>query len=157
VEVQREVLRDALRIVAVAIALALLDHDHGEPGLVKPVPEIKQLVHLRALRGRGLGILRGQAQWMETTIIEIIISEAQNEVRDFKRWGIDIIPHRVVMKTGFQTTDGKRVDVDDAFKDPQHAFRIIALEGIGKSNPNQPLYTPFIYFFRHATQDDGAV
>ena len=38
--------------------------------------------------------------------------------------GHDIIPHRVVMKTGFQTADGKRVKVDDAFKDPQHQFRI---------------------------------
>jgi type I restriction enzyme R subunit len=73
---------------------------------------------------KNLEFLRGQAQWMESTIIEIIISEAQNEVRDFERWGINIIPHRVVMKTGFQTTDGKRVDVDDAFKDPQHPFRI---------------------------------
>jgi len=68
--------------------------------------------------------LRAQVQWMESTIIEIIISEAQNEVRDFKRWGFDIIPHRTVMKTGFQTPDGKRVAVDDAFKDPQHSFSI---------------------------------
>ena len=36
--------------------------------------------------GRVLGKLRGQAQWMESTIIEIIISEAQNEVRDFQKW-----------------------------------------------------------------------
>ena len=79
---------------------------------------------MRERLGKELEFLRGQAQWMESTIIEIIISEAQNEVRDFERWGIDIIPHRVVMKTGFQTTDGKRVDVDDAFKDPQHPFRI---------------------------------
>jgi type I restriction enzyme R subunit len=68
--------------------------------------------------------LRGQVQWMESTIIEIIISEAQNEVRDFQKWGFDIIPHRVVMKQGFQTPDGKRVAVEDAFKDPQHPFRI---------------------------------
>ena len=32
--------------------------------------------------------LRGQAQWMESTIIEIIISEAQNEVRDFAEMGL---------------------------------------------------------------------
>ena len=68
--------------------------------------------------------LRGQAQWMDSTIIEIVISEAQNEVRDFQKWGFDIIPHRMVMKTGFQTPDGKRVPVEDAFKDPQHPFRI---------------------------------
>ena len=67
--------------------------------------------------------LRGQAQWMETMIIEIIISEAQNEVRDFKKWNFDIIPHRVVMKNGFQTPDGKRLNVEDAFKEPNHPFR----------------------------------
>ncbi|MGE3729355.1 MAG: type I restriction endonuclease subunit R [Lysobacterales bacterium] len=68
--------------------------------------------------------LRSQTQWMESTIIEIVISEAQNEVRDFKKWGFDIIPHRMVMKTGFPTPDGMRVPVDDAFKDPQHPFRV---------------------------------
>jgi type I restriction enzyme R subunit len=62
--------------------------------------------------------------WMESTIIEIIISEAQNEVRDFQRWGFDIIPHRETMKRGFETPDGKRVPVADALKDPQHRFRI---------------------------------
>jgi len=68
--------------------------------------------------------LRGQKQWMESTIIEIVISEAQNEPRDFAKWGFDIIPHRVVMKTGFETPDGKRLSVDDAFKDPEHPFRV---------------------------------
>lgn len=71
-----------------------------------------------------LGSLRRQVRWMDTTIIEIVISEAQNEVRDFQKWGFDIIPHRVVMKTGFETPDGKRVAVEDAFKNPQHPFRI---------------------------------
>src|SRR5436309_7407676 len=61
---------------------------------------------------------------MESTIIEIIISEAQKEIQDFQKWGVDIIPHRVVMKTGFQTPDGKRAPVEDAFKDPQHPFRV---------------------------------
>jgi type I restriction enzyme, R subunit len=28
------------------------------------------------------------------------------------------------MKRGFETSDGKRVDVDDAFKNPQHPFRV---------------------------------
>jgi type I restriction enzyme R subunit len=73
---------------------------------------------------KELEFLRGQARWMETTLIEMIISEAQNEARDFAKWDFDIIPHRVVMKTGFQTPDGRRVAVDDAFKDPQHPFRI---------------------------------
>jgi len=40
------------------------------------------------------------------------------------RWGFDIVPHREVIKRGFQTPDGKRVKVEVAFKDPQHPFRI---------------------------------
>ena len=78
----------------------------------------------RAAADKRLAWLRGQAAWMRSTIIEIIISEAQNEVRDFKRWGIDIIPHRVVMKNGFETPDGKRLNVEDAFKNDEHPFRV---------------------------------
>lgn len=68
--------------------------------------------------------LLAQAAWLESTIIEIIISEAQNEVADFKKWGFDIITHRSTMKQGFETADGKRVDVESAFKNPEHPFRI---------------------------------
>jgi type I restriction enzyme R subunit len=78
----------------------------------------------RETRANELVHLRGEAEWMTGTIIEIIISEAQNEARDFQRWGFDIIPHRVVMKTGFETPDGKRVNVEDAFKNPEHPFRV---------------------------------
>jgi type I restriction enzyme R subunit len=68
--------------------------------------------------------LMAQADWLDQTIIEIIISEAQNEVADFKKWGFDIIPHRALMKQGFDTCDGKRVDVETAFKTPEHPFRV---------------------------------
>ena len=68
--------------------------------------------------------LEAQEQWLDETLIEIIISEAQNEVADFKKWGFDIIPHRALMKQGFETTDGKRVDVETAFKNPKHPFRV---------------------------------
>ena len=68
--------------------------------------------------------LAAQAAWLDETIVEIIISEAQNEVGDFKKWGFDIIPHRALMKQGFETADGQRVDVETAFKDPVHSFRI---------------------------------
>lgn len=73
---------------------------------------------------RELNRLRGQAEWMESTIIELVISEAQNEVRDFRKWDFEIIPHRLVMKTGFETPDGKRIGLEDAFKDPDHPFRV---------------------------------
>ena len=68
--------------------------------------------------------LTAQADWLDETIVEIIISEAQNEVADFKKWGFDIIPHRARMKQGFEMADGKRVDVETAFKNPDHPFRV---------------------------------
>jgi type I restriction enzyme, R subunit len=68
--------------------------------------------------------LKAQADWLDETIIEIIISEALNEVADFKKWGFDIIPHRALMKQGFETGDGKRIDVETAFKTPEHPFHV---------------------------------
>src|SRR5205807_7159343 len=47
-----------------------------------------------------------------------------NEVADFRKWGFDIIPHRALMKKGFETGDGQRVEVDTAFKNPEHPFRV---------------------------------
>jgi len=80
----------------------------------------------RDAAAKELAWLRGQAKWMEETLegIKVIISEGQNEIADFKKWGVDIIPHRVLMKQGFETADGKRVDVESAFKNPEHPFRV---------------------------------
>ena len=79
---------------------------------------------IRAALAEEADKLTAQAAWLDETIVEIIISEAQNEVADFKKWGFDIIPHRALMKRGFETGDGKRVDVETAFKNPEHPFRV---------------------------------
>ena len=68
--------------------------------------------------------LAAQAAWLDETLVAIIISEAQNEVKDFAKWGFNIIPHRARMKQGFETADGERVDVERAFKSPEHPFRV---------------------------------
>ncbi|MBE2295091.1 MAG: type I restriction endonuclease subunit R [Phycisphaerales bacterium] len=80
--------------------------------------DTRQLLH--AQRDR----LLAKAKWLDETIIEIIISEAQNEVADFQKWDFNIIPHRTIMKRGFETADGQQMDVESAFKDPGHPFRI---------------------------------
>ena len=86
---------------------------------IAAAPDAETRQHLNAQRDR----LLSKAAWLDETIIEIIISEAQKEVEDFKKWGFDIIPHRARMKQGFETPDGKRIDVESAFKNPQHPFR----------------------------------
>ena len=79
---------------------------------------------VRATLAEEAGELAAQADWLDETMVAIIISEAQNEVRDFARWGFDIIPHRALMKQGFDTADGQRMDVETAFKNPDHPFRV---------------------------------
>lgn len=68
--------------------------------------------------------LEAQAAWMDETIVEIIISEAQNEVADLQKWDFNIIPHRALMKQGFDTGNKERIDVESAFKNPKHPFRV---------------------------------
>jgi type I restriction enzyme R subunit len=68
---------------------------------------------------------RRQVEWMKKTRMAVVVSEEQGEVDKFRQWGLDITPHRRLMKEGFETPDGKRVDVDEAFKNPEHPFRIV--------------------------------
>ncbi len=44
--------------------------------------------------------------------------------RDFKKWGFDIIPHRAVMKTGLRDAGRQAGGRGDAFKNPEHPFRV---------------------------------
>ncbi|KAB2964067.1 type I restriction endonuclease subunit R [Zoogloea sp.] len=68
--------------------------------------------------------LRRQLQWLKETEIAVVISEEQGEVKLFKEWGLDIIPHREKIKNGYETPDNKRIDIDLAFKEPEHKFRV---------------------------------
>ena len=97
---------------------------------------------------KGLAELQGQAKWMEETLIEIIISEGQNEVADFKKWGVDIIPHRLLMKQGFETADDKRVEKKDRtvneplqFYVAKSLYQVVVLS-VGKDQISGYLQTP---------------
>ena len=63
-------------------------------------------------------------EWMEEGLIAPIFSEEQNEVKKFKDKGFDITPHRVLIKQGFELPDGSRMDVETAFKNESHPFRL---------------------------------
>lgn len=62
--------------------------------------------------------------WMRETIMAVVVSEEQGEVDKFRKWGQDITPHRKLIKEGFETPDGKRLDVESAFKKDNHPFRV---------------------------------
>ncbi|MEH1832558.1 MAG: type I restriction enzyme endonuclease domain-containing protein [Nostoc sp.] len=53
-------------------------------------------------------------QWLQSTEYLVVISEAQNEVKTFKDWGLDIIPHRQIIKSR---------NLEEEFKNEKHPFR----------------------------------
>lgn len=66
-----------------------------------------------------------QLAWMRQTEMAVVISDEQGEVDKFRKWGLDIGPHRKLMRDGFLLEDGKRLDVESAFKREDHPFRIV--------------------------------
>ena len=68
--------------------------------------------------------LQRQSAWMAETKIAVVVSEEQGEVGKFRKWDLDIKPHRKQIKEGFETDDGQRIDVESAFKKDGHPFRV---------------------------------
>jgi type I restriction enzyme, R subunit len=68
--------------------------------------------------------LRRQIAWMQDTLTAVVVSEEQGEVDKFRKWKLDITPHRKLIKDGFELPDGKRIALDSAFKKEGHPFRI---------------------------------
>ncbi len=58
---------------------------------------------------------RAQVEWMKATEICVVISQEQGEVDEFRKWGLDIVPHREKMV---------HRDLDLEFKKPEHPFRV---------------------------------
>ncbi len=75
-----------------------------------------------------------QIAWMRETRMAVVVSEEQGEVEKFGKWDLDIIPHRRLIKEGMELPasmrdkpsfrNKQRMDLDDAFKEPEHPFRI---------------------------------
>jgi type I restriction enzyme R subunit len=79
--------------------------------------------HLKDLRGRLKttreaegGRLHDQIEYMQETLMGVVVSQSQNEVEDLKKKGVDIRPHRRWMN---------EQDLDERFKDPEDPFRIV--------------------------------
>lgn len=65
-----------------------------------------------------------QVAWMRETLIAVMISEEQGEVDKFRKWDLDITPHRQRIKEGFTSEDGSRLNLEEAFKNESHPFRV---------------------------------
>ncbi len=78
--------------------------------------------------------IRNQINWMKETRMAVVISEEQGEVEAFRKWGIDIRPHRRLIKDGVDLPESMRgrpefqgkvsMPLDEAFKHQDHPFRI---------------------------------
>lgn len=66
-----------------------------------------------------------QIAWMRETQMAVVVSNEQGEIDRFRKAGLDIIPHRKLMQDGFTDAEGKRVDVETAFKREDHPFRVV--------------------------------
>ena len=60
--------------------------------------------------------LRDQIRFMKETDMAVVVSQAQNEIDDFRSKGLDILPHRERME---------KEDLETKFKDPEHPFRLV--------------------------------
>ena len=43
-----------------------------------------------------------QIEWMRATRMAVVVSEEQGEVDKFRKWELDITPHRKLIKDGFE-------------------------------------------------------
>ena len=59
---------------------------------------------------------RRKIAWMESTEMAVVVSQEQNEIDRFRKWGLDIAPHRQKMEER---------QLDDEFKDANNPFRIV--------------------------------
>lgn len=60
--------------------------------------------------------LSRKLKWMQETEMCVVVSQEQNEIQTFKKWGLDILPHREKME--------KR-ELDKEYKDSDSKFRIV--------------------------------
>lgn len=60
--------------------------------------------------------LSRKLKWMKDTEMCVVISQEQNEIQTFKKWDLDILPHRAKME--------KR-ELDKEFKDSDSSFRVV--------------------------------
>ena len=60
--------------------------------------------------------LNRKLKWMQETEMAVVVSQEQNEIQTFQKWGLDILPHRLKME--------KR-ELDKEFKDKDNKLRVV--------------------------------
>ena len=60
--------------------------------------------------------LKRKLDWMQQTEMAVVVSQEQNEIQTFRKWGLDILPHREKME--------KR-ELDKEFKSTENPLRVV--------------------------------
>lgn len=90
--------------------------------------------HLQTLRGemaretdpQELARRGRQLKWMEETEFAVVVSEEQGEVERFRNLGLDITPHRRLMREGWSVPGAPRpLSMEEAFKKTDHPLRVV--------------------------------
>ena len=84
----------------------------------------KEKALLSATDEQDLAWRERQLAWMKETLMAVVVSEEQGEVAKLGKWGLDIKPHRQLLKAGLELADGSRLDMEEAFKSSEHPFRV---------------------------------
>ena len=76
---------------------------------------LEKMIKLSASDQEQMELTR-KLKWMKETEMCVVISQEQNEIQTFKKWGLDILTHRTKME--------KR-ELDKEYKDPDSNFRVV--------------------------------
>ena len=60
--------------------------------------------------------MQRKLEWMKETDMAVVVSQEQNEIQTFQKWGLDILPHRERME---------KEELDKQFKDDDSQLRIV--------------------------------
>ncbi|RBI76146.1 type I restriction endonuclease subunit R [Roseovarius sp. TE539] len=110
--------------VAIDKITALRMHEYVREAWADRIAELERELS-EARDDQDQAVRERQLAWMRETEMAVVVSDEQGEVDKFRKWGLDILPHRKLMREGFVLDDGKRLDVESAFKREQHPFRVV--------------------------------
>ena len=60
--------------------------------------------------------MQRKLEWMRETDMAVVVSQEQNEIQTFQKWGLDIKPHRERME---------KEELDKAFKADDSRLRVV--------------------------------
>ena len=81
----------------------------------KEIILLKELI-VKSTSQQEVQELNRKLTWMQETEMAVVVSQEQNEIQTFQKWGLDILPHRAKME--------KR-ELDKEFKDKDNKLRVV--------------------------------